>query len=210
MIIQILLSYVAGLIAVVSPCILPLIPVIFAGSMGSWKRGSLIVLGMISMFTLLGALAGSIPKGGYVDTVAYAGLVTFGLIMISDRFFARYSAFTSSIVGRFKIPADGFLFGSFLGIVWVPCIGPVIGALLAYSAMSSTSLGGAISMFSFGSGVATSIGIILRLSEKRKSIAEFGERIRKASGYIILLYVFLSVSGLLLKIELLLSKIIPV
>ena len=210
MILQILLSYAAGLIAVISPCILPLVPVIFAGSMGNWKRGTLIVLGMISMFTLLGILAGSIPKGGYAETFAYLGLILFGLIMISDSLFVRYSALTSSIVGRLKIPADGFLFGSFLGIVWVPCIGPVIGALLAYNAMSSTSLEGAVSMFFFGLGIATSIGIILKISEKRKSISEFGERIRKISGYIILLYVLLSVTGILLQIELFLSRIIPI
>ena len=210
MIAGILLSYLAGVIAVISPCVLPLIPVIFAGSMGNWRRGFLIVLGMILMFTALGAVSGMLPKGEYLNFLAYLGLILFSAIMISDRLFMRYSAFTSGLIGKMKIPADSFLFGFFLGIVWVPCIGPIVGALLAYNAMTSTSLSGAASMFFFGLGIATSIGAILKLSEKRKEISEFGERVRKISGYIILLYVFLSATGILLQIELFLSKLIPV
>ncbi len=210
MIFQLLLSYLAGIIAIVSPCVLPLIPVIFAGSMGNWRRGFLIVLGMILMFTSLGAIAGSAPKGNYLNFLAYAGLILFGAVLVSDKLFERYSAFTSGIVGKMKIPGDSFVFGFFLGIVWVPCIGPIVGALLAYNAMSSTSTGGAVSMFFFGLGIATSIGIILKISERKKSISEFGERIRRISGYIILIYVLLSASGFLLQIELFLSGIIPV
>jgi len=210
MILQLSLSYLAGIVAVISPCILPLIPVIFAGSMGNWKRGFVIVLGMILMFTLLGAITGIVPRGDYLDIAAYLGLILFGIILISDNLFVRYSSLTSRIVGKIKIPADGFLFGFLLGIIWSPCIGPIVGALLSYNAMSPGGFSGALSMFFFGLGIATAIGVILKFSEKRNSIAEFGEKIRKISGYIILIYVFLAVTGILTEIGLLLSRLIPV
>ncbi len=210
MIIEILLSYLAGIIAVISPCVLPLIPVIFAGSMGNWKRGVLIVLGMVTMFTILGTLTELLPNEENLNFLAYAGLTAFSAVLISDRLFIRYSSFTSRIVGRIKIPADGFLFGFLLGIVWIPCIGPVVGALLSYNIMNSSSISGTISMLFFGFGIATAVGVILRFSEKRKTIAEFGERIRKISGYIIMIYVILALTGVLTQIELLLSETIPV
>ncbi len=210
MIVQLLFSYLAGIIAVVSPCVLPLIPVIFAGSMGNWKRGFLIVLGMVLMFTMLGAITDIIPKGEYLNFIAYAGLTLFSVILISDDLFMKYSTLTSRMIGKLRIPADSFLFGFLLGIIWVPCIGPIVGALLSYNAMSSTGFSGAVSMFFFGLGIATAIGIILKFSEKKKVIAEFGEKLRKISGYTILVYVFLASTGILTKIELILSGIIPV
>jgi len=210
MIVGIFLSYIAGIVAILSPCVLPLIPVIFAGSLGRWKRGFMIVLGMISMFTILGAIAGNIPKNGYMYLISYLGLTLFGITMISDSLFTRYSTFTSRLVGKIRIPGDSFVFGVLIGVVWVPCIGPIVGALLAYNALNSTSFLGAVSMLFFALGMATSIALILKISEKRRAVSEFGEKIRKISGYIILIYVILSASGILLQIELFLSKIVPV
>ena len=210
MITLLVLSYVAGLISIISPCVLPMVPVIFAGSQGSWKKGVTIIAGMITFFTALGYILPAVGKAGVFRIVAYLGLTIFGVIMISDDLYGKYSALTSRAVGKMKIPADSFLFGGFLGLVWSPCIGPIVGALLSYNAVSSTSGEGALSMLFFGLGIATGIGLILRYSEKRRLFAEYGERLRKVSGYIILLFVLLLVTGIYDSIEVLLSRFIPV
>lgn len=204
------LSFLAGLISIISPCILPMIPVIFAGAQGNWKRGVTIIIGMVSVFVLIGYLVAIVGKLWIFRFVAYSGLTLFGIIMVSDSLYSRYSAFSSRIVGRIRLPADSFLFGALLGLVWTPCIGPVVGALLSYNAISSTSFEGVVSMLFFGLGIASGIGLALKYGEKRKVLAEYGENLRKISGYIILLFVVLLITGIYTQIEILLSRFIPV
>ncbi len=204
------LSFLAGIVSIISPCVLPMIPVIFAGSQGDWKRGVTVIIGMISFFVLVGYLAAIIGKLWISRLVAYSGLTAFGVVMVSDSLYSRYAAFSSRLVGRVRLPADSFLFGALLGLVWTPCIGPVVGALLSYNAISSTSIEGVLSMLFFGLGIASGIGVILRYGEKRLMLARYGEKLRKVSGYIILLFVVLLVTGIYSQIEVLLSRVIPV
>lgn len=209
MIILFITSYIAGIISILSPCVLPMVPVIFAGSQGSWRRGVAVVAGMIVFFTLMGFMVSFAGSLTLVRFLAYLGIFIFGLILISDHLYERYSALTSRFIGKLKVPADSFLFGAFLGLVWTPCIGPVVGALLGYNALNSGTVEGVLSMLFFGGGIATGIGLILKAGERRKVFMEYGEKLRKASGYVILIFLILLVSGLLGQIEVFLSRLIP-
>ncbi|AIY90493.1 cytochrome c biogenesis CcdA family protein [Geoglobus acetivorans] len=209
MMVTILLSYIAGIVSIFSPCVLPMIPVIFAGALGNWKRSVVIVIGMILFFMLAGTVASILGKVSLVRYLAYAGLFVFGVILVSDELYMKYSAFTSRFTGRLRVPADSFLFGAFLGLIWSPCIGPIVGALLGFNAISSGTFEGTISMLFFGLGIATGIAIILKLGERSKVFLKYGERIRKISGYIILIFLALLISGVYLQIELALSRLIP-
>ncbi|AKG91645.1 Cytochrome C biogenesis protein transmembrane region [Geoglobus ahangari] len=204
------LSFLAGLVSIISPCVLPMVPVVFAGAQGDWRRGVSIVMGMVVFFVLMGFLVSLVGKLWIFRAVAYAGLAAFGVVMVSDSLYSRYSVFSSRIVGSIRLPADSFLFGALLGLVWTPCIGPIVGALLSYNAISSTSVEGAVSMLFFGFGIATGIGLILRYGEKRRIFAEYGERLRRVSGWIILIFVFLLVTGIYTQIEIMLSRLVPV
>jgi len=210
MILLLSLSFLAGIIAVISPCVLPMVPVIFAGSYGNWKRGFLIIAGMILMFMALGYIASFIGRLWMFSFVAYSGLILFGVIMINDGLYERYSAYSSRIVGKLRVPADSLLFGALLGIIWSPCIGPIIGALLSYNALSSTEVESMLSMLFFGLGIATSISLIIKVGERRRILSSFGEKLRKLSGYIIIAFVILSALGIINKIEILLSTVLPV
>lgn len=210
MIILLSLSFIAGLIAVISPCVLPMVPVVFAGSYGSWKRGFLIIAGMILMFMSLGYIASFVGKLWIFSFVAYAGLTLFGVIMIDDRLYERYSVYSSRVVGKLRVPADSLLFGALLGIIWSPCIGPIIGALLSYNALNSSEIEGMLSMLFFGLGIATSISLIIKAGERGRILSSLGERLRKLSGYIIIAFVILSALGIIDKLEMLLSAILPI
>ena len=185
------LVFLAGVVSVISPCILPVLPLIFAGSMGEWKRGFTIVLGMTTMLSLLGAVLG--PLSSSFKHLAGVFLFIFGTTMVSDRLYTCYSMYTSRFVGRVKIPASSFLFGAILGIIWTPCIGPLLGTVLSIAVMEG-SFNAPLFMFFYGMGMAFTIAVVLKLSEKaRGRIARRGNLIRKIAGWVIIAFAILTI-----------------
>ena len=143
-------AFAAGLIAGISPCILPVLPIVFVAGVsapdaatttkGSWRRSVAIVLGLVLSFSLL-VLAGSeILSGLHLpqDTLMWTGVVLLGLVGLGfviptlgemlERPFAR-------MVGRQPSSSSGgFVIGLALGLVFVPCAGPVLAAITVLGA----------------------------------------------------------------------------
>lgn len=192
MLIIYVLVFLAGVVSIISPCILPVLPLIFAGSMGEWKRGFAIVLGMTTALSLLGAVLGPLSSSSFKH-LASVFLFIFGAIMVSDRLYTGYSIYTSRFVGRVKIPASSFLFGAVLGIIWTPCIGPLLGVVLSIAVMEG-SFNAPLFMFFYGMGMAFTIAVVLKLSEKaRERIAMRGNLIRKVAGWVIIAFATLTI-----------------
>jgi cytochrome c-type biogenesis protein len=134
---NIFLSIGAGLASVLSPCVLPVIPVIVAGSEQKDRlRPLLVVLGLSITFMTMGAVSslfGALligrtrlieQAGGLVILVM--GLMVFFDMSIFKRFY-RLSNIQVNTGGRF----GGLVLGMALGVVWVPCIGPMLSSILA-------------------------------------------------------------------------------
>ncbi len=190
-----ILVFLAGAVSAFSPCILPLLPVIFAGSMGEWRRGFAIVLGMTTVFSLLGTLLGSFSTPSF-KCFARVLLLLFGAIMVSDRLYGYYSTYSSRLVGRVKVPASSFLFGATLGVIWTPCIGPLLGSALSIAVMEG-SFNAPLLMFFYGMGMALTIAAVLKLSEKtRERIEGRGVVMRKVAGWIIIGFAVLTIAGI--------------
>ena len=186
------LVFLAGVVSVISPCILPVLPLIFAGSMGDWKRGFAIVLGMTTVLSLLGAVLGPLSTP-FFKHLASALLFIFGAIMVSDKLYTCYSMYTSRFVGKVKIPASSFLFGATLGIIWTPCIGPLLGAVLSIAVMEG-NFNAPLFMFFYGMGMAFTIAVVLKLSEKaRERVVRRSNLIRKVAGWVIIAFATLTI-----------------
>lgn len=131
-----LIGFVGGLITGISPCVLPVLPVIFLSSgAGGRRRPLLVVLGLtlsFSVFTVLGSLvlrALPVPQ----DIIRWAGIVILALLglgMIVPRIEALlerpFARLAPRAPGRDR---GGFLLGLALGAVYVPCAGPVLAAI---------------------------------------------------------------------------------
>lgn len=200
--------FFAGMASVISPCILPVIPVIFAGSMGESKKGLLMVLGMVLTFTLLGALFGTI--GGIIPfrEIGYLFLTGFALILASDRIYMRYTAFASKHTLIYSGASPLFL-GIALGFIWSPCIGPIMGSVLSLAMIEGSALKGSLFMSIYGIGLAVSIAAILKASSKirvSKRIESFQKGFRIVAAAIILSYVFLEVTGLMTSFQIAISR----
>ncbi|MGD0852689.1 MAG: cytochrome c biogenesis protein DipZ [Acidimicrobiales bacterium] len=146
----IFVALAAGLIAGISPCILPILPIVFVAGVAapdattnpraSWRRSVAIVLGLVLSFSLL-VLAGSEILSGLdlpQSTLMWTGIVLLGLVGVGfvvpvigewlERPFAR-------LVGRQPSSSSGgFVIGLALGLVFVPCAGPVLAAITVLGA----------------------------------------------------------------------------
>ncbi len=146
MLILLLVAFVAGIVTALSPCVLPVLPVILAGgTTGSDRRPYAIVAGIVTSFTiftltataLLGALGlpDDLLRNFAIVVVALVGLSLLWprLGDLFQRPFARFTRRSSSDLG------GGFLLGLSLGLVFTPCAGPVIGAVATVAATQRLS-----------------------------------------------------------------------
>ena len=162
-----LIAFLGGLISIASPCVLPLLPVIVASSTESGKlRPLAIVLGLAVSFTLMGVLAGAFgelfSQFQYYIYAASIGIVTFmGLYMLFDLhlpFQSQLNFFNKISYKTYSLPTEGvgsgMALGMALGIVWLPCTGPVLATILTWVAAGSNILFGAEMLFIYSLGFA--------------------------------------------------------
>lgn len=181
MLILLLFAFLAGIFTVLSPCILPILPVILSAgtAKGRWRPLG-IILGLILSFTFftltLTALVHATGlSANFLRYLAIALIFLFGIIMIFPRLSEWFANITSPIanLGQ-KVQAGssgngligGFLLGIALGLLWTPCAGPILAAITTLVATQSISvftvavtlaytIGAAIPMFfiAYGSGL---------------------------------------------------------
>lgn len=169
---DLILAYAGGLLTLINPCVLPVLPIVLASATASDRRAPLaLAAGMSLSFVALGLLVAALGPALGVDPVAVSeaaaiAMVAFGAILLVPALSGRFSMATAGLAARADagIAAQGqaglggqFLSGTLLGAVWSPCIGPTLGAAIAL-ASSGESLGraGAI-MVAFAAGVSTLI-----------------------------------------------------
>ncbi|THD84672.1 cytochrome c biogenesis protein CcdA [Aliigemmobacter aestuarii] len=178
---ELIFSYLAGLLTLINPCVLPVLPIVLASSLHQDRRAPIaLAAGLSVSFVVLGLGVTAIGPalGVDSDTVSQAAalvMVAFGLVMLVPVFSRRFAAATAGLAARADAQIDQtsatglggqFVSGALLGAVWSPCIGPTLGAAIAL-ASTGDSLGraGAI-MLAFALGVST---LILGLAYGAKS-----------------------------------------
>lgn len=131
------MAVLAGLASIASPCVLPVVPIIVTGTKEDhWSRPLLIVLGLSLSFMAMGALSslfgGAVAR--YIPTlekVAGVVVILFGVLMLFDvNLFKRFSAL-SQIQTKGGGRWSGLMMGVTLGLVWIPCVGPMLSGVLA-------------------------------------------------------------------------------
>ena len=169
---DIVFGYLAGLLTLINPCVLPVLPIVLATSLQADRRAPFaLAAGMSLSFVVLGLGVASLgPALGIRDeTVSrFAALmmVAFGLVMLLPSLGGRFALATAGVAARadsglnatasLGLPGQ-FAGGALLGAVWSPCIGPTLGAAIALASQGQDlTYAGAI-MLSFALGVSTLI-----------------------------------------------------
>lgn len=199
-----LLAYLGGILTIISPCILPVLPFVFARAGKSFARSVLPLLaGMALMFTLVATLAAVggawvVKANEYGRWLALVLLALFALALLLPHLAERLTAPLVSIGNRLAETAqDGaqngkreamssFLLGIATGLLWAPCAGPILGLVLTGAALGGASLGTTLLLFAYAAGAATSLALALlvggRLFAAMKRSLGAGEWVRRGLG----------------------------
>ncbi len=204
--VSIILAFGAGMLSFASPCVLPVVPIYIAHLMGTggevvnsktFIRGLAFVTGFSLIFVILGASVGFV---GFVirdhlpilQKVAGALLIVFGLhllgifrISVLDRTWKpQLKNSTKASVGRSLLMGAAFATG------WTPCIGPILGSILALAATSETATRGATLMIAYSAGLAVpflATGFALEWWTKViRSFSRHLPKVEAASGVLII------------------------
>ncbi|MBT8431816.1 MAG: cytochrome c biogenesis protein CcdA [Altererythrobacter sp.] len=224
-----LLAFVAGLVTILNPCVLPLVPILVASALGKSKAGPLALsAGLVTSFTIFGF---SVIAFGYsigineqlVRTGAGILLAVAGAILLVPQAQAAISA-AAAPLSNFghqrlaNISGDGasgqFGVGLLLGLVWAPCVGPTLGVAIAAASQGQNLASSMLIFLIFGLGVATSILVfaygsrraLKDRSQAMQTIARYGKPI---FGVALLAVGLMVVTGLDKAIEIALLDNLP-
>ena len=207
---MIIIAFVAGVVAGISPCIIPVLPVVFAagavtpgmdGPQSSWRRSISIVAGLVLSFSLL-VLFGSelisllhLPEQLLRDLgIALLLVVGVGFLVprvgeLLERPFARVMGHVPSS------SSGGFVIGLALGLVFVPCAGPVLAAITVLGATHHLSLVTILVTFAFAAGAALPLLFIAlsgdRLVAHVRTLREHASAVRRVGGAVMVVMAIL-------------------
>lgn len=220
------LALIAGLLSLLSPCVLPMIPAVTASAMRASRTGVwFLAAGLALTFAIGGSLltylllsAGLGPE--IMRTFAAYFMLAMGLILSIDWLNQQFSMLLSRLTSRLPSggqvnentdhPAFQFVVGGSLGLVWLPCVGPTLGAAIALASTGQSMLMSFTVMLAFGLGTALPLVAIgyaagVKLSKLRTS-GKFG---RKLLGYALLLIALMIFSGFDKVLELWAIEFLP-
>ena len=197
------LAYIGGILTILSPCILPVLPFVFARSDQSFRKTGLPLLaGMVATFAIVASLA-TIGGGWVVRANQYgrlAALLLFGVFGLGLLFSSLAERFARPLVrlgDRLSKNSDSgpdvlnsFLLGIGTGLLWAPCAGPILGLILTSAALSGASTHTTILLLAYATGAATSLAVALlagsRVFALMKRFLGAEEWIRRALGAAVL------------------------
>lgn len=158
-------AFLAGVLTIFAPCILPMLPIILGSSLDrhSSTRPLFIVLGFVLSFSLVTLFVGALTQAIGLDPVVLrnVGAVLIGLMglsMLLPDAFQRLTQPLTTLLPAGQARKDnwgGFLLGTTLGLVWAPCAGPVLASILVYAATAADPARAALllAVYSVGAGV---------------------------------------------------------
>jgi cytochrome c biogenesis protein CcdA/thiol-disulfide isomerase/thioredoxin len=199
-----ILSYLGGVLTIVSPCILPVLPFVFARADRPFLRSGLpLLLGMALTFALVATLAtlgGSwaVRANQYGRWAAIILLTFFGLTLLSEKLADRLTRPLVALGDRLSVRASGqdspviasFLLGVATGLLWAPCAGPILGLILTGAAIKGASTSTTLLLLAYAAGAATSLAAALLIGGRvfaamKKSLGA-GEWVRRGLGVAVL------------------------
>ena len=211
-----IIAYLGGALTILSPCILPILPFVFARAGQPFVRSTLPMLaGMAATFALVATLAAvggswAIRANEYGRLVAIVLLAMFGASLLSPRI---ASALARPVVdlGNNLLNASGggrgtttvksaLLLGVATGLLWAPCAGPILGLVLTGAALQGANLQTTFLLIAYAAGAATSLAVALLVGGKifaaMKRSLGFGDRVRQVLGAAVLAGVAVIALGL--------------
>ena len=185
-------AYLAGLLTLINPCVLPLLPIIIASALQASRLGPVaLATGLVLSFTVFGvtvtAFGHLIGLHEYVlNQIAAVIMVLFGLALLIPKVYRLFGRVTTPLANTADTRIGGLqnsglagqaMIGVLLGAVWSPCIGPTLGGAIGLAASGEGLAQATFTMLVFGFGVAT---ILLALAYGSREVLSSRQTLLKA------------------------------
>jgi cytochrome c biogenesis protein CcdA len=190
------LALVAGLLSTLSPCVLPIVPILLGSAVNAHRRGPLaLAAGLAISYATIGTTAAWAGAAAEMNSelIRRAGaalLALFALVILSGTLQERFAAATSGLsnagnqlLSRLRLSgmAGQFIVGLVLGMIWSPCVGPTLGAAIVLASQGKHLAESAILMGLFSLGAAMPIVVFGYLSRSAMVKAK-GQLLRVAKA----------------------------
>lgn len=209
------LAFAAGLLSILSPCVLPILPMVLGAAASQHRLGpAALAAGLAISFVAIGLFVATIGfsiglDGGVFRSVAAVLMIAIGIVLAVPQFQARLARAGGPVANwtenRFGSFSTGGLKGQFgvgllLGAVWSPCVGPTLGAASVLAAQGRDLMHVALTMLLFGLGAATPLLVLGTLSRKalmgmRDRLIATGKGAKSGLGLVLALVGFVILSG---------------
>jgi cytochrome c biogenesis protein CcdA/thiol-disulfide isomerase/thioredoxin len=203
------LAYLGGVLTIVSPCILPVLPFVFARvDQPFLRRGLPLLGGMVATFALIASLAAlgggwAVAANQYGRLAALVLLALFGVTLLVPALAERLTRPLVALGASLSRSADrggdkggvwpSLLLGVATGLLWAPCAGPILGLILTGAALNGASVATTVLLFAYAAGAATSLAAALlvggRVFAAMKRSLGAGEWVRRGLGAAVLVAV---------------------
>ncbi|MGH8207762.1 MAG: cytochrome c biogenesis CcdA family protein, partial [Steroidobacteraceae bacterium] len=213
--ILVVLAYIGGVLTIVSPCILPVLPFVFARADRPFLRNGLpLLIGMAATFAAVATLAAvaggwAVKANQYGRDVALALMALFGIALLVPALAEQLTRPLVALGGRLSQSADrpgdaavlpSVLLGVATGLLWAPCAGPILGLILTAAALNGASAQTSLLLLAYALGAATSLAVALLIggsafAAMKRSLGA-SEWIRRGLGVAVLLAVTVIALGL--------------
>ena len=219
------LGFLAGLLSTLSPCVLPILPIVLGGALAGHRFGpialaaglSLSFVGIGMFIALIGFQIGL--DGEALRILAAAMLAVFGVVLISAALQRRLAAGAPSITAlASRFQPEGltgqFVLGILLGAAWSPCVGPTLGAAATLAAQRQSLGSVSLVMLLFGIGAALPLVLIGALSRGamqrwRGRLLRAGDTGKKVLGALMIALAAIMIAGLDRQLEAALVNLSP-
>ncbi len=208
-ILSVFLGFFEGFALIVSPCILPILPIILVGSLtGSKERPFGIIIGFIAIFALFTLFSRKLVlySGINLNLVRYVSfglLLLFGIILLSSHLTELFARLTKRLtgvgvgMGKINDPQAGFisgvLFGGIVALIWTPCAGPILAAVIVQTVVQKSNYLSFLILLAFGMGVGIPMFMIAlfgrKIITKLSFFRDYAGFFRKTLGAVIILSV---------------------
>lgn len=223
---SLLFAFVAGVVTILSPCVLPLLPVILASTtLEGRSRPVGLIVGFAVFFSgitlLLSLLVRELSISPEIHRTSAAVIfVLMGILLAVPALKSRFELALSRLTGRFAGSgtkssgfAGGLLTGAGLGLAWTPCVGPIMASVITLALNQQTTALSALTALSFSLGTAVPMGLAVvfghRLYSRIGFLKRNSARIQQWMGVFILLVGLAIWSGFDRSIQIALFKAFP-
>ncbi|PSB24382.1 cytochrome c biogenesis CcdA family protein [Stenomitos frigidus] len=217
------LAFLGGVLTVLSPCVLPILPVLVGRSLQSHKYGPIaLVIGLVSGFALAGSLLGITASwfsalASVLRYVAIVVLLLLGLLAIFPDWSYRLWSYLPTNRWTKESPRIGltgeFWLGTQLGLLWTPCAGPVLGGILVLAAVNHDVINAFGLLVTYGLGAALPLLAIAyggrTISRRLLKLRSYSGTLQRVGGVMIVVTAIAILLGWDVQIQLWLAPFLP-